>query len=33
MTCMLGGKQYRVVAIGGGKYSGELVAFKLPRRR
>ena len=31
MTYMLGGKQYLVVAIGGGNYSGELVAFKLPK--
>jgi quinoprotein glucose dehydrogenase len=31
MTYMLNGDQYIVVAIGGGNYSGELVAFKLPR--
>ena len=31
MTYMLNGEQYLVVAIGGGNYSGELVAFKLPR--
>ena len=31
MTYMLGGRQYLVVAIGGGNYSGELVAFKLPK--
>jgi quinoprotein glucose dehydrogenase len=31
MTYMLNGEQYIVVAIGGGNYSGELVAFKLPR--
>lgn len=30
MTYMLGGKQYIVVAIGGGNYSAELVAYKLP---
>ena len=30
MTYMLGGKQYLVVAISGGSYSGELVAFRLP---
>lgn len=30
MTYMLGGKQYIVVAISGGNYSGEFVAFKLP---
>jgi quinoprotein glucose dehydrogenase len=30
MTYMLNGEQYIVVAIGGGNYSGELVAFKLP---
>jgi hypothetical protein len=28
---MLGGRQYLVVAIGGGNYSDERVAFKLPR--
>ncbi len=31
MTYSLNGEQYLVVAIGGGNYSGELVAFKLPR--
>ncbi|WP_207801824.1 PQQ-binding-like beta-propeller repeat protein [Phenylobacterium hankyongense] len=31
MTYMLGGAQYIVLAIGGGNYSGELVAFRLPR--
>ena len=31
MTYMLGGVQYIVVAIGGGNYSAELVAFRLPR--
>jgi quinoprotein glucose dehydrogenase len=30
MTYMLNGEQYLVLAIGGGNYSGELVAFKLP---
>jgi quinoprotein glucose dehydrogenase len=30
MTYMLNGKQYIVVAIGGGNYSGELLAFRLP---
>jgi quinoprotein glucose dehydrogenase len=30
MTYMLNGKQYIVLAISGGTYSGELVAFKLP---
>jgi len=30
MTYMLNGKQYIVVAISGGNYSGEFVAFKLP---
>ena len=30
MTYMLNGQQYIVVAISGGSYSGELVAFKLP---
>jgi quinoprotein glucose dehydrogenase len=30
MTYMLNGRQYLVLAIGGGTYSGELVAFKLP---
>jgi quinoprotein glucose dehydrogenase len=30
MTYMLGGRQYLVLAIGGGNYSGELVAFRLP---
>jgi quinoprotein glucose dehydrogenase len=30
MTYMIDGKQYLVVAISGGNYSGELVAFKLP---
>jgi quinoprotein glucose dehydrogenase len=31
MTYLLGGVQYIVVAIGGGNYSAELVAFRLPR--
>ena len=30
MTYMLNGQQYLVVAISGGNYSGELLAFKLP---
>jgi quinoprotein glucose dehydrogenase len=30
MTYMLNGKQHIVVAISGGTYSGELVAFRLP---
>jgi quinoprotein glucose dehydrogenase len=30
MTYMLNGKQYIVVAISGGSYSGELLAFRLP---
>ncbi len=30
MTYMADGKQYLVLAISGGNYSGELVAFKLP---
>ena len=31
MTYMLNGRQYLVVAISGGTYSGELVAFRLPQ--
>ena len=30
MTYLAGGKQYIVVAISGGSYSGEYVAYKLP---
>ena len=30
MTYMLNGKQYIVIAVSGGNYSGELLAFKLP---
>ena len=30
MTYMLNGKQYIVVAISGGSYSGELLALRLP---
>jgi hypothetical protein len=30
MTYVLNGKQYLVVAISGGNYPGELLAFKLP---
>ena len=36
MTYMLNGKQYIVIAVSGGNYSGELIAYKLPwqpRRR
>jgi quinoprotein glucose dehydrogenase len=32
MTYMLNGRQYLVVAISGGNYSGELLAFRLPVR-
>ena len=31
MSYMLGGRQYIVLAIGGGGHVGELVAFRLPR--
>jgi quinoprotein glucose dehydrogenase len=31
MTYMAGGRQYIVVAISGGNYSGEYLAFALPR--
>jgi quinoprotein glucose dehydrogenase len=31
MTYMLDGRQYLVVAIGGGNYTAELLAFRLPR--
>ena len=30
MTYMLNGKQYIVLAVSGGSYSGELLAFRLP---
>lgn len=30
MTFMLSGRQYIVLAIGGGGYSSELIAFRLP---
>jgi quinoprotein glucose dehydrogenase len=30
MTYMWNGRQYVVIAIGGGNYSGELLAFRLP---
>ncbi len=30
MTYMLNGKQYIVIAVSGGNYSGELLAFRLP---
>jgi len=33
MTYMLNGKQYIVIAISGGNYSGELLAFRLPGQR
>jgi quinoprotein glucose dehydrogenase len=33
MTYMLDGEQYLVVAISGAQYSGELLAFRLPRGR
>jgi quinoprotein glucose dehydrogenase len=31
MTYMLGGRQYIVIAIGGGNYTSEFIAFRLPR--
>ena len=31
MTYMLGGVQYLVMVIGGGNYSAELVAYRLPK--
>jgi quinoprotein glucose dehydrogenase len=31
MTYLAGGRQYIVVAISGGNYSGEYIAFALPR--
>jgi quinoprotein glucose dehydrogenase len=31
MTYMLNGRQYIVVAVGGGTYSGEYIAFRLPK--
>lgn len=30
MTYMIDGKQFIVVAVSGGNYAGELLAFKLP---
>lgn len=30
MTYMVNGKQYIVVAVSGGNYSGEYISFKLP---
>jgi hypothetical protein len=30
MTYMLNGRQYLVLAVSGGTYSGELLAFRLP---
>ena len=32
MTYMLNGRQFIVVAVSGGSYSGEYIAFALPRR-
>jgi quinoprotein glucose dehydrogenase len=32
MTYMLKGRQYIVLAIGGGSYTAELLAFRLPRQ-
>lgn len=32
MTYVLGGRQYLVVAISGGTYSGELIAYRLPNK-
>jgi quinoprotein glucose dehydrogenase len=32
MTYMLNGKQYIVVAVSGGPYSGEYLAFRLPNK-
>ena len=31
MTYVLNGQQYLVIAISGGTYTGELLAFRLPR--
>jgi hypothetical protein len=31
MTYMLDGRQYIVVAVSGGPYSGEYIAYSLPR--
>jgi quinoprotein glucose dehydrogenase len=33
MTYLLNGQQYIVIAVGGGAYSGELLAFRLPNSR
>jgi quinoprotein glucose dehydrogenase len=30
MTYMVDGKQYIIVAVSGGNYSGEYIAFRLP---
>ena len=30
MTYMLNGKQYIVIAVGGGNYVGEYIAYRLP---
>ena len=32
MTYMLGGRQYLVVAVGGGQYGSEFIALRLPRQ-
>ena len=32
MTYLYRGEQYLVVAVSGAQYSGELLAFKLPKR-
>ena len=32
MTYLYRGEQYIVVAVSGAQYSGELIAFKLPKR-
>jgi hypothetical protein len=31
MTYRVGGRQYIVIAVSGGNYSGEYIAFALPR--
>jgi quinoprotein glucose dehydrogenase len=31
MTYMVGGRQYIIVAVSGGDYSGEYIAYTLPR--
>jgi hypothetical protein len=32
MTFMLNGRQYLIVAVSGGNYSGEYICFSLPRQ-